>query len=229
MVLEIGDAFIDGIGRDLVSELALFDRCKRAPVRLGGELVLGLAADFPLVRHLFRGDAHAVGDADVFVLEKDLLVGGDLVAAHRNHAHALGAGADHDFGFAEADAVRRNRHRLEPRRTEAIDGHSRNVVGKSGEQQPDAGDVHPLLGLRHRAADHDVVYHRGIQSRRLRECTLQHMRQHVVWTDVPEHAARRLAHRRARRTDDVCIMYLLSHFDSSKSESHHRGTEKIEN
>jgi len=42
--------------------------------------------------------------------------------------------------------------------------------------------------------------------------------QQVVGTNVAEYASRRLAHRRARRRDDVCILYLLRHLNLLAAE-----------
>jgi hypothetical protein len=37
------------------------------------------------------------------------------------------------------------------------------VFGSAGQQQADAGDVHSLLGFRHRAADDDVLDQRRVE------------------------------------------------------------------
>ena len=88
------------------------------------------------------------------------------------------------------------------------------VFGQAGEQQRDARDVHPLLRFRDRAARDHVVDRLGIERRYFRERRLQHVRQQIVRADVAEHAARRFAYRRARRGDDVCVLYLLGHLNS---------------
>ena len=84
------------------------------------------------------------------------------------------------------------------------------LFGKPASSSADARDVHALLGLRHRAADDHVVDRRGIEPGHLRERALQHVREHVVGPHVPEHAARRLADRRAGRGDDVGILDLFA-------------------
>jgi hypothetical protein len=89
-----------------------------------GVKVLRFAADFPLRRDFLGGDAHAVGDRDIFVFLEDRRIEARLVAAHGHHAHALGAAGDHYVRFAKAYAIGRKRHRLHARGAEAIDRHT---------------------------------------------------------------------------------------------------------
>ena len=49
------------------------------------------------------------------------------------------------------------------------------LFGKPGQQQADPRDVHPLLGLGHRAADDHVLDALRIDLRHLREHALQHV------------------------------------------------------
>src|SRR5699024_6067988 len=106
---------------DLVLEQAGFLCGEGAAVAFGSEGVLGLATDLPARGDVFGGDAHAVGDADVLVVE-DGRVHLHLVAHHRHHAHGLGAAGEHEVGLAEADAVGGHGHRLQAGGTEAVDG-----------------------------------------------------------------------------------------------------------
>jgi hypothetical protein len=69
------------------------------------------------------------------------------------------------------------RHRLQSGRAEAVDGLRRHRVRQPGQQRADAGHVHALLALRHRAADDDVVDPAGIDARRLGDDRAQHVRQ----------------------------------------------------
>ena len=191
------------------------DRRAGLLVRGNGESVLVVARHLPLGRHLLGGQAHAEGDGVVFVLLEDGRVDGDLVAHHLVHQrHRLGAGGDHHIGFAEADARRSVGDGLHARGAEAVDGDARHGVGQAGEQHADAGDVHALLGFRHRTADDHVLNERGVESRRLCHDRLDRMRQHVVRTDVAEHALA-LGHRQTRGGNDVGVLNLFAHFVSS--------------
>ena len=52
-----------------------------------------------------------------------------LVAAHRHHAHALGAAGDHHVGLADADAVGRHLDGGQARGAEAVDGDAAHACG----------------------------------------------------------------------------------------------------
>jgi len=83
-------------------------------------------------------------------------VGGDLVASHGDHRHGLGAARDDDFGATHLNALGRHGDGLQARRAEAIDGHGRDLLGQSGAQGCDTGDVHALFRFWHGAAEDDV-------------------------------------------------------------------------
>jgi hypothetical protein len=183
-------------------------------VRLERERVLVGARHAPLLGDLLRGDAHAVGDGDVLVGE-DAGAHRHLVAHHWNHAHGLDAASQHQVGLAEADPVRGQRHGLQARGAEAVDGLRRGRFRKARQQRADARDVHALLALGHRAADHDVVDAARVDPRRLPDDGAQDMREEVGGVGVAQRAARCLADRRARRRDDVRILDLLAHLNSS--------------
>src|SRR5699024_2800337 len=101
---EVGMAVIQFERGDFILEQAGLLCGQGAAVAFGGEGVLGFAADLPLFGDVFGGDAHAVGDADVFVGE-DGRVHLHLVAHHRHHAHGFGTTGQHQVGFTEADAI----------------------------------------------------------------------------------------------------------------------------
>ena len=88
---------------------------------LGSEYILRIARHFPLLRYLFRSDAHAIGNTDVFVISEYTLVGNNLVPTHRNQTHALGTRADHDVSLTEANAIGGNGDRVKPRRAKPVD------------------------------------------------------------------------------------------------------------
>ena len=109
--LQIGAAMADLHGCDFILELTGLLRFERPGVRSTGKFILRLTRDFPLLRHLFGGQAHAVGQADVLVLQIHGRRQRRRIARHRHHAHALGAGRDHDVGLTDAYAVRRHLYR----------------------------------------------------------------------------------------------------------------------
>ena len=199
-----------GIRSDFIGEFAVRDAGQRLGMACGGECVLFFARHFPLLGDFLGGDAHAVGDADVFVLE-NTRIEDRVITHHRHHAHAFGTAADHQVGFAEADAIRRHRNRLQPGGTEAVDRHRRHDVRQTGQQHGDARDVHALLGLGHRAADHGVVDARFIHLWNFGQCRIDRESEHVVGPRVAENAARRLADRGADGRDDVGVLNLFAH------------------
>jgi hypothetical protein len=77
---QIGAAVDDVDGRDLVGELAGLLGAHGAQVRFQRERVLHLARDLPLLGHLLGRQAHAVGNAHVFVALEDLGIERRLVA-----------------------------------------------------------------------------------------------------------------------------------------------------
>ena len=166
---QVGQALDDLDRRHLVGELAGRLRLQRALVRLQRERVLRLARDLPLRGHLLGRQAHAVGDADVLVLREHLRVERGLVAAHRHHAHRLGAAGDHHVGLADADAVGRHLHRGQARGAEAVDGDAADRVRQAGQHHRDARHVHALLALGERAADDGVLDRLRVERRHLRQ------------------------------------------------------------
>ena len=186
------------------------DRRDRLLVRGQRERVLVLARDLPFLGDLLGGDAHAVGDGDVLVAANTLRAQRDLVAHHRHHRHRLGAAGEHQVGLAEADAVGRQRHRLQAGRAEAVDGLRGDRV-RAGRR-----------AARRCAPRSCPARPRASRSRRSRRrcgstsmpgacatTAAQHVREHVVGTGVAEHAARRLADRGAGGGDDVGVLDLL--------------------
>ena len=201
----------DGVGRDLGLEVTGSNGGAGLLVRSDGEGILLVARHFPLLGNLLGGEAHAEGDGVVVVALKEGRVDGDLVAHHLVHQrHRFGAGSDHHVGFAEADARGSIGHGLHAGGAEAIDSVARHRIRQSGQQHADAGDVHALLGFRHGAADDDVVDQRRIKPRGLRQNRLDGMGQHVVRTDVAEHALA-LGHRQTRGGNDVGVLNLFLH------------------
>ena len=178
-----------------VVESARVDGGHRSPMALEGEAVLRLARDarFPCVVL-----SHETGrEIDVGIGVHERRVRRQLVAAHRHQAHRLGAAGDDDLGGADHDALGGLGNRLQAGRTEAVDRHRRGGVRHAGAQAGDARDVQPLLGLRHRAPEDDIVHLRRIERGDARERARDRRGGHVVGTRGAERAVRRLADRGA--------------------------------
>ena len=184
---------------------------------LGGELVLLFTRHFPLLGDFLSGDTHPVGNAEVFVIGEDPLIGNNLVSTHGNHAHAFGTRTDHDVGLPEPNPVGSDRHGVQPGRAETVDRDTGNRVRKTRKQQPDAGDVHALFGFRHGTTNNHIVNGATIHRRYLHHRGVQCVRQHVIRARMTQNAARCLADRRPRRRHDVCVLDLPAHFKYSRS------------
>ena len=119
-----------------------------------GELVGGFARDAIALRDAFGGESHS--EIGVRIVIDEPGVGRNFVAAHGDHRHGFGASGNDDFRAAAHDAFGGHGDRLQAGGTEAIDGQRRNFDGQARAQRSDAGDVHPLLGFGHGAAEDDV-------------------------------------------------------------------------
>ena len=139
-------------------------------------------------------------------MRKDGWIEADLVSHDLRHrAHRLGAGGNHDVRLAQADSCCCVRDRLQARRTETIDRDTRNARWQPRQQTPDPGDVHALLGFRHRTAHDDIANFRRIQRWHLPEHALQHMCQQIVRAGVAKHATL-LAYRGPHSRNDIGVL-----------------------
>ena len=144
-----------GDRHDLVVELAGGDRGGRALVAAHRERLLLGARDLPLAGDILGGLAHAdIGGGHRLHQRR---VEQRVVAHHRHAAHALDAGADENVAGAECDLAGRDVDRLHRRAAEAVDGDAGDRQRQVRQQPDQAGDVQPLLALRERAADDDVL------------------------------------------------------------------------
>ncbi len=176
---------------DLVLEVPALDRGERALMAAQRELILRLTGDAGRAGVVLGDEAGA--EVHVGVAGDELGVGRDLVAAHRHHAHRLGAAGDRGAALAEHDALGAVGDRLQPGGAEAIDRHRRGFDGNPGTQARDPRDVHALFAFRHRAPDDHIVDQRGIQLRHALECALDGGGAEFVGTHHAEGATRRLA------------------------------------
>ena len=177
--------------------------------------VLLLAGDASLARMVLRDQAGAQVDVGITVHQRR--VRRHLVAAHRHHAHRLGAAGDDRLGEPAHDPLGGERDGLQAGRAEAIDGDRGRLHRDAGTKARDAGDVEPLLGLRHGAADDHVADLFGIDAGRTSQRFPYHRRGHVIRSHRTQRSGRRLADRRPRRRDDYCVLHVKSSSSSSRA------------
>ena len=128
-----------------------------------GKFVLGFTADFPLLCHPFSREAHAVSNAEIFVLCQDQRVERRTTAAHGNQAHGFSTAGDYDLGFAHTNAVSGHLNGGETRCAKTVDGDAAHGMGKAAEGHGDAGHVHALLALGEGASDDGIFNRLGVQ------------------------------------------------------------------
>ena len=128
----------------------------------------------------------------------------NLVSAHGDHRHRFGPARDHHLGAAAHDALRRHGNRLQAGRAEAIDGHRGHFNWQTRAQRRNAGHIHPLLALRHGAAQNNVFNLFGIKLRHAIERAFDRNGSQFIGTSSPQRTLVRAAHRSAngRNYDD---------------------------
>ncbi len=130
---------------------------------VGGEFVGLFAGDAEFSGDVFGAEAHV--DIGVGIMVDQPRIGGNLVAAHGDERHGLGAAGDDDFGGAAANALGSKRDGLQAGGAEAVDGHRGGFDRETGAERGDAGDVHALFAFGHGAAEDDVVDLLGVDRR----------------------------------------------------------------
>src|SRR5262249_14582589 len=165
--------------------------------------------------HVLAGDAEALGDVLRREAHRDVDVRDRVVAAHQPRVQLLcvlrvagdlrrrlDAGRDEGVALAGLDRVERHPDRLQARRAEAVDGRSRDLLGKACEEHRAPGEIHPLLLLREAAADHHVHDLGRVELRHLLDRGADRERHEVVGAHVDERALVGSSDRRPRRVDD---------------------------
>ena len=183
-------------------------------MRSQGEGVLCFAADTPLRGHLLGRQAHPVGDADVFVVRKDLRVEGRFVAAHGHHAHAFSAASNHDVGFTHTDAVGGHLQRREARGAKAVHRDTAHAVRQPCNDHGAACHVGALFALGERAANDGVFNRFWVEAGHLQQRAAHGSNQQVIGPRIAEITARCLADGRACGGNDVGFLYLSGHVGS---------------
>ncbi len=109
------------------------------------------------------------------------------------------------------DALGRHGNRLQAGRAEPIDRHCRHLNRQPRAQRRDAGHVHPLLSLRHGAAQDDVFNFFGLKLRHAGERALDRNGSQFIRTRRPQRTLIRAAHRSAdgRNQDDFSHRVIL--------------------
>ena len=180
-------------------------------MRLISELVLRLARDFPLLRHLLGGQPHAVGDADVLVVREHGGRERRRVAHHRHQTHAFDASGDHHVSLAHADAVGGDLDGRQARSAKAVHRDAAHAGRQPGQHRADAGNVQPLRAFGNRAAANDVFDGLRVQRRHLGQRGLEDANQQLIRPCVAEKSPVRAANRRARGGNDISVLDLFRH------------------
>jgi hypothetical protein len=126
-------------------------------------------------------------------------VRGDLDPAHRHQAHRLGTAGDDHRRRAAHDALGGVGDRLQTRGAETVDGDGRCAHRNPRAQARDPRHVHPLLGLRHRAAEDHIIDFARIDPRRAFQCLGNGDGAELVGPRAAQCPARRFARRGSDR------------------------------
>ena len=195
---------------DLLGEPAAVDGGNRPLMALERKGVLLLPRDPGFSRVVLGDQTGAQIDVGIGIDQRG--VRRDLVAAHRDHAHRLGSAGDDRRRRSAHDALRRKRDRLQPGRTESVDRHRRGADGHACPQARNARDVQPLLGLRHRAPENDILDLGGFDPRRPAQRFGDHRRGELVRPGAAQGSVRRLAGRRADGRNNHGILHGVTPF-----------------
>src|SRR5215813_7061545 len=149
--------------------------------------------DSVFAREVLSGQAHIEIVVGPFVDEAR--IGPDVMAAHRNQAHGLGAARDYAVSPAGPDPLGCKGNRLQAGGAETIDRHSRGLFRNPGKPRGLASDIHPGFGLGRCATHYAILDHRGLQARRALDGRLDYRRSHIIWPRVFKAPLRRLAYR----------------------------------
>ena len=168
-------AALDGDRNDLVLELAFLHGRFGLVLRSGGELVLLLAGDLPLLGHVLGGRAHVVALEGIHqaVAEHgvDQLRVAHLDAVAQMHdvgrlAHAFLAAGDDDVGIAHLDRLEAQRHRAQAGTAKLIDAIGGLLDGNAGVDGGLTGGVLPGAGGQH-LTQHDFGHFTRLDARAL--------------------------------------------------------------
>ena len=145
---------------------------QRLLVAVQRELVRLLPGDAELLPQALRGDSHP--HVKLRQIIDDPGIRRELVPGHRDHAHRLGPAGDNDLRAASADAIGRERDRLQARRAEAVDGDRGHCIRQPGPEHDGPGHVHAGFALGKRAPEDQVVDFAGRHLRKLLHQRLYH-------------------------------------------------------
>ena len=199
----LGDPHLD---RDeLFLEPSRVERGHRPLVAAQRERVLLVARDLRLAGVVLGDQPRR--EVDVGIVLHEAGVGRDLVPAHGNEAHRLGAAGDDGVGPAHHDALGPVGDGLQAGRAEPVDGDRRRLDGDAGAEAGDAGDVHALLGLGHGAAEDDVLHLARLDAGGALQGLGDDRRPQLVGPRGSEGPPGRLADRGANRRHDHCVSH----------------------
>src|SRR5262249_44279202 len=151
--------------------------------------------DSVFAREVLSGQAHIEIVVGPFVDEAR--IGPDVMAAHRNQAHGLGAARDYAVAPAGPDPLGRKGNRLQAGGAETIDRQSRALFGNPGGPRAWAAAFHPGSGLGRSPPYYPTPVHRGSRAGRPLDGGFDSRRSHVIRPRVFQAPFRRLAYRRS--------------------------------
>ena len=126
------------------------------------------------------------------------------VAAHGDHAHGFHTTGDRAVDGTYHDALTGSGDGLQAGGAEPIDGDGGGLVRKARVEADHSGDVEALLGLRHRASNHEVIDGGGIEAGDLGEGRAEYLSAKFVGSDVFERSSRGFPDGGALGRDNNC-------------------------
>src|SRR6202790_4721112 len=184
----------------LVPEMPRRNSRQRLLVRLDRKLVRLLPRNPKLPRDVFRSQPHI--DVRIRIVIHQPRIRRNLVAPHRHHGHRLCPTRHNHLRCTRANPLRRNRNRLQTRRTKPVHRHRRSLHRQPRAQRRNPRHVHLLVPLRHRAPKNHIINFLGIQSRHSRQRFLNSQRRQIIRARRPQRSFKRLSNRCSNRRNN---------------------------
>src|SRR6185436_3382763 len=199
----VDDFHRGGDRHDFVFRFARAARSRGALLAQHAVTILRFAPDLVSLRYHFRGGQHWPVDLG-FVFLQPRILQHVLVCFVLHAGYGFDAARDKDVRLSGKNALRRQCHRLESRRTETVDGHARHRDRHARAQRNLARDILAggAFGIR---ATHDDVLDLGRLELRALEYRFDDVPAHGGAMSHVERALPALAQRRARGRYDYCI------------------------
>ena len=154
-----------GVGHTFFGVLARRPSRGALLMAIEGELVLLAARDAIFLHEVFGGDAHGAVGLGIVLGKPGIKA--RIEASHRHFGHGLDAAREEDIPGSSENGASRHEHRLLARATEAIHRRGPCCDGETRPESHQAGQVHALLSLGHRAAHQDILQGAPVLQQRL--------------------------------------------------------------